>query len=984
MATKDPQLVKAILAAEGIAAGTTTWKKQQNTIKAVTEILKSLLDDESRELILNTISTKASGAGGSSIGIGGVSGNVSAVGGGNGNNSKFPSFNVRTPIVEVILNGIPLYPNKVDIETGAIIKNAKLNFQDFQLSMPLGGVEKTITGTISFFTKNPEELLAYLNVGVGNVSSGSDFSTSGLPTMTIKFGWAFSDSTTASKISKALTPQLTFIVTNIAMTDPGVGGTTFTLSIQELGTIVLQHSSDDLLFDSDYPQQQIRSILEGLLHVRLFTLDDLLFLGENNGVPKKISSSSPPSPPKTDITTPALAVPNIATGGTIPGTGSVIHLPGTQGTPSNTTKFQTNISGGIPQVAGVTPSPTVVLSDKTGSKIPSNAVPLAALTGGNMFTAAWDYFKPGGTLDQSKVGKAILGTAEQAGKDVRTFQEAVGIATKPVSATPATTPGAAPASIKPDQTCFITQPGPPIGVNGKNFFTLCSELASQCRCLWYPHDNTKEDANAAIKESSEAVSRLTELQRDLNTIKSLPSGAISDEAVNASIAKIMQDDKTISGGTAPTYTTFEAEAIIKAERDKISSRLATRSTLFWIPNIPADWETSDSRYYATGANQEHTAVPYEEGAFFLLPDILDDYDIFTKDLPVQYGPGASKLPYFYGSGQNVFQVSLGAKNMPKLFGEVISIAVTHNNLMVALAQSADEKLAYAVNGKRIGQLESAINYKATNNPSKKQTFKMTPSEKAAATIRATERGNLLLSTANAGQASLIAQFKSRRFKHALALGRGGTLDIFDSDTLDGPARSIGGQDTPNGTSSGPAQSASYKIKSRVATFLRYPTQAKISILGDPNLMRLGPGCFELFSYYPVEHNNGTVTQELNSLVSGLYFVTKIEHALGADGYITSLEGSKTVDPMNVPSSITGRIFSKLIQPSTTDTSEELNQELQYSLGIWTSESEAPVDNTLLGQFQVVDLNSSEFTTGIFGTELNNVFEAYNNTSTAPQ
>ena len=954
------ELAKAILISEVMNSGTNTYARQQNSITAVNRILESLLDEEGRQLIKDTTR-----GGAESVGLGG----------GPANNAYFPSFNVRTPIVEVILNGISIYPDKLDIDTGSTIKNAKLNFQNFNLSMPLGGAEKTITGSISFFTKNPEEILAYLGVGDTGASNADDFSTSGLPTMTLKFGWAFSDSNAPNKLAKALSPQLTFVVTNIVMSDPGVGGTTFTLSIQELGTIVLQHSSDDLLFDSDYPQQQLRTILEGLLHVRLFTLDDLLFLGPNNGVWNNVSSESMSTHKSSTYAeiAPLPAVPNIATGGTIPGTGSVIHLPSQHSTIPSTSVFKTSISPNVPQVPLVTPSPTVTLSSKTGSSFLSS---LAAVE---------NPFKRGGLLDKklglvSTNGESFFGTIGNPG----TLDKALGFGKPvvPVSAAPA----AAVTNTNPGQTCFLTQPGPPIGVNGRNFFTLCEELASQCRCLWYPHSNAPGDVDLVNNASSGAVSLLTNLQRDLQTVKAFPS-----DILDANLTKKVME--TLNSVPYTPVQPVQSHALTKSAAEAqlnnyllgVSSRLATRSTLFWVPNVPADWRTSGSAYYATGANQEHTEVPYEDGAFFLLPDILDNYDIFAKDLPVQYGPGASNLPYFYGSGQNVFQVSLGAKNTPKLFGEVIAISVTHSNLVTALAQAANEGLAYAVSGKRLGQLESAQNYTTTGDISKQKALAMTPEQKAAASARANAKGNKIINSANAGQASLISQFKSRRFKHALAIGRGGKLEIFDPDTLSGADRSIGGQDTPKGTSSGPAQSASYKIKSRVATFLRWPTAAKITILGDPNLLRLGPGCFELFSYYPVEHNNGTVTQELNSLVSGIYFVTKIEHILGNDGYTTTLEGTKVVDPMGVPSSITGQIFSKIVQSQPAAPAPIYGGLLpSHGVGVIDSPATASQDNTILKQFQVLDLNALDFTSSILGTQLNTVFDIYKNASTIPK
>lgn len=887
-------------------------QKQKNTFDAVKDLFIGLLDPEAVDLIRSQ--TKGTGSASLDSKFAGV--------GIKGNNQFYPSFNIRTPIVEVILNGIPIYPNKLDLDTGEEIKNAKLNFDTFNLTMPMGGVEKTITGAMTFFTKNPEEILAYLNVGSTGVSNSTDFSTSGLPTITLKFGWAFSDSSTLSKISKAISPKLSFLITNITMTDPGVGGTTFTLALQELGTTVLEHSSDDLLFDSDYPQQQLRTLLEGLLHVRLFTLDDLLYLGPANGI------------------------------------GSVPTHSGGAGNPTTITKSLAASS----------------VSDATTLNAPDINAVMTADEAKALLTPGFNYptFNPSLFVNQSLNPPTL------------TSQSSPSPESNTTSSTPQYILNAADHAfisntkqqpivntVQQTQTFFTTQPGAPFGVNGKNFFTVATELASHCRCLWYPHKNG-EDAVKASAESQKAITSLTALSQDLKMLKELPSNVVTlDEKIATQVRKTIRSVVDNSNTNEASHLTrVEAEKILESEITKNMARISTRSTLFWVPNIPANWNTTGSVFYSTGINREHEPIPYDEGAFFLLPDVLDDYDIFAQDLPVQYGPGASNLPYFYGSGQNVFQVSLGKEKQPKMFGEVLSLAVTHNNLITALGVSANENLAYAVNGQRLGQLEAAINFESTGDATK-AIIPMTEAEHAAASARAEIKGNKIINNAYGAQSALVKSFKSnKRFKHALALGTNGTLLVLDGDGLAGPNKSMLTADLPTTNSSGPAQSASYHIKSRVATFLRWPTLARITVLGDPNLLRLGPGCFELFSYYPVEHKDGTVTQELNTLTSGVYIVSTIEHNISGGDFTTSMSGSKVIGPLNVPSSITNKLFTRLISKIAKNDSNNT--------------SNNNINNDILHEFQIVDLNSSTFTEGILGQELKNVFTTYSSAQTKPQ
>ena len=796
-------------------------EKRDNSINAVSILLKNLLDETSMAAIRKNSTVLNSVKGAQGLGT-----KVKA--------KYVPSYNVRTPIVEIRINDFPIYPQKYKLGTNELV-DARVNFQSFNLKLPMGGVEKSVQGSITLFTKNPEEILTYLD-SWGSKTNNSE-SVDGFPVLSLRFGWAFSDSTFTGSVNKqvnttaAMSPNLRFIITNIAMEDPGVAGTTFTLTLQDLGTTVLQNSSDGLIFESDYPQQQLRALLEGVMRFRLFTLDDILYLGKRN-------SNSPTN--KKNILSAA--------------------------------EYNSSVS---------------VIVD-TNSR---------------------------GLIDTEEL------------------------------------------------TFFSTVPAAPVIVNNRNFLTVANDLASQCRCKWYPHRNTTEDISTNVNEESTAMSTLNNLSLDLKRVRST-SSAIDTDFSN----KIKSDlGFEIKDGDVSIFTRDQAELIlIKALKSNLS-RLSSRCRLVWVQNVPSDWNTTGSKYYSAATNtndlQFEPPPPYEEGAFFLLPDLFDDYDSFLQDLPVQYGPGASNLPYFYGSGQNVLQTSLGNKQ-PQAFGEVLALSATHNNLITQLAASAKESLAYAIEGKRTTALMTANNYLA-DDTSKPIMDSKKSSQAERDTLAGTQQKKIEVIKADIR--TQRKSFTNRRSRGSLGIGSDNLL-IADISTLEGSQRS-----RPFSDPGGGQQTASLKIRSRVASFLRWPTTAKIMVLGDPNLLRLGPGCFELFSYYPIEHEDGSITQHLNTLTSGVYLVTSIEHEMSAAGFTTSLTGTKAVDPINVPSSITNKLFTATLNEANT---KESNAAKVKSNIANTSQA---ISNKLELQFLDVNLNDANFAdNSLIAKELKTVLTTYNN------
>jgi hypothetical protein len=838
----------------GWTTGIKDYARRQNSINAVTELLKGFLDTTSME-ILKAEGKKAATMAESLDNASGFGKNIS---------SKYlPSYNVRTPIVEITINGYPIYPNKRILGTTQVVES-RLNFQSFNLKLPMGGPEKSVVGELVLFTKNPEEILSYTESWA--TEEDAKKTMSGLPMLTLRFGWAFSDSTSVdNKDSKqindvsAMSPQMNFIITNIGMTDPGTAGTTFTLTLQELGTVLLQNSSENLIINSDYPQQQLRVLLEGIMRVRLFTLDDILYLGNKNTINESLGQTT-------------------------------------------------------------------------------------------------------GILDK-QVLDTIIPTYQE--KNKRTGE---------IRKTPLITDSQ-------DYTFFTNDKSADIGINNRNFEAVAEELAAQCRCKWFPHKNGDKDDEVRTRNAS---SKLSKIAADLEMLKSLPpDAAISLEQFN-DIQKTLGEDVLITTPAESKDFLLAKSVLASLEEAKKSNlaRLAARCRLIWVSNVPADWNTTGSLFYSNNKNNNdpnYKPEAYTEGAYFLLPDILDDFDIFTQDLPICYGSGASNMPYFYGSGQNVFQTSLGTKQ-PELFGEVLQLSTNHSNLIAQLATSVKEELAYAIEGKRLYGIQAADKYGTID--SKKATARVRDSSKRTQQEidDMNAKGQAIISKTkkdiyDGGIKAKLRSGESRLGYGSLALGSANLL-LGDHPSLRGSNKSSALTDI-----GGPAQTASLRIRTRISNFLRFPTAAKITVLGDPNLLRLGPGCFELFSYYPVENQDGSITQELNALTSGVYFVQSIEHNITMGDFTTTLNGTKAVDPINVPSSITLQVFNKLsAEQEIEKTNKLIQQRNEEDAGVInTSKSDiksSQISKTLASQFSSVNLNSNEFKTGFLADTLRSTLSDY--------
>lgn len=264
-------------------------KQASNNIDAINTLLDSLIgDSEYRKKVVDLTTS--------------VNNSNSIYGNNTSSSPALPSYNTRSPYMEIWINDIQVVPGP-DIASGvASIDLSKttlnnengiadtigqyldVNFEDLELSMPVGGVDATITGVLTLYSRTPVEFLSFLTAA----TSVED--DPGLPTCRLRFGWNIAR--VDGQVEKLLTPYVSFLVMNIAMADPGkTMGSQFTLTLQDAGSAVLQNSSADAGLAENWPQEQLRIILEKFLGLRLFTLDDLLTLGENENNKKNLSLS---------------------------------------------------------------------------------------------------------------------------------------------------------------------------------------------------------------------------------------------------------------------------------------------------------------------------------------------------------------------------------------------------------------------------------------------------------------------------------------------------------------------------------------------------------------------------------------------------------------------------------------------------------------------------------------------------------------------
>jgi hypothetical protein len=411
-------------------------QKRTNNVNALNALLDNLMtSSEEREKVKNLLSTRNEN---------------SNYGDKDSLFPALPSYNTRSPYMEIWINGILIIPN-TNIDDSAFLGNSAtvsttstgaqitasannirpgteeftnfdiigqtghsgldVNFDALKLDMPMGGVSSTISGTLTLYSRTPIEFLTFL-------STNDSEDTAGLSQCRIRFGWNVAR--TDGKAEKLLTPYMTFLIMNVGMSDPGkTMGSEFTLTLQDAGSAVLQNSSADVGLQENWPQVQLRLILEKFLGLRLFTLDDLLLLGENEENKRNFNLSSLTS--------------------------------------NYTSKDQV-----LNEISKLTNQ-----TRPDGSVILTNAEALDLQTG---FLKAFDSQKEAGASDKDAITKALIS----------------------------------------DKTFFVTNPTPALRVNSNTFENTINSLLNKIVCRWYPVDNKNLDKE--VTEASKAEEEIRGLK----------------------------------------------------------------------------------------------------------------------------------------------------------------------------------------------------------------------------------------------------------------------------------------------------------------------------------------------------------------------------------------------------------------------------------------------------------------------------------------
>lgn len=404
------------------------------------------------------------------------------------------------------------------------------------------------------------------------------------------------------------------------------------------------------------------------------------------------------------------------------------------------------------------------------------------------------------------------------------------------------------------QTTFVNPINKPMRLNGNLLFLAIEYLTSVIRerFSFYSNEQFKdkvEKGTQVNKEFANARKALKELE----------------EALNSGLKE----------GTSEDYKNLEE---YQKQINDTQDELVYSCNLVWVPTIPAGWKTSSG--YA-GENNE-------EGAYVLLPDPTSLLDVDSTALPVIFGPGASSYPYLFASAQNIVNYQ---EEPSATWGDVLGINVDYNSLMAQMLADTSETQSFANDLER----QSSFKGKLANTPQSTKTSgtvirpnngrppNMPPAE---------ERKNAAMKNVTDKRSEWLPKNAGIRFRGSVA-GR----NTNKSDDVDLSTKAISDREAGKNRSSAnmnrhSSSEAMLKLRSKVSTFLNWPHNISISVLGDPSLMHQGAGLFELVAYYPVETPEGvSVDHTFNHFLSGMYMVTQVTHNLSAGGFTTELQGT---------------------------------------------------------------------------------------------
>jgi hypothetical protein len=450
-----------------------------------------------------------------------------------------------------------------------------------------------------------------------------------------------------------------------------------------------------------------------------------------------------------------------------------------------------------------------------------------------------------------------------------------------------------------DRTFFVTEKTAPIRFGSNNFSVILDELASRCRCRWYSHKNS-ELANV-ISEVSQQNTAYVKAWQELEQLKT----------------KYTNDSPQI--------------AEQKQKIADLQTLLASSCKLYWIPNVPKSLSTT--------GNLPKDSLQ-ETGAFFLLPDLSDIHGD-PQFANLVYGPGASSFPYLHGSAMNVFNASIATSEQhSQTFGDVLSVSVKYSNLVELLKESVSETAMYANEG----------NYMTTGTNGKistvtvKQQYSGADVDEVYDNAMAQKKASAPTNLASSNNLTK----NSFRFKNA---SRANNCLVLCDDISN---RNIMGKNRTHYNTENSSSFTELKIRSRINNFLKRPLSLSIVVLGDPTLLRLGVGNFELISYYPDITGK---THNLNALLSGVFLVQQITHSISLNDYTTTIYGLKHATSSGLMATVSNEVVEEVQKDSTHSTTAQASDKITQ-------------------QYTNVDLTSTEFLNGNLSQSLRQLLNNY--------
>lgn len=474
------------------------------------------------------------------------------------------------------------------------------------------------------------------------------------------------------------------------------------------------------------------------------------------------------------------------------------------------------------------------------------------------------------------------------------------------------------------RTFFVNDSLGQTKTNAHTYLTVSQRLAYLCKCRWTSIRNA--DIGKAINDSKIASVKISEL--------------------NDQISELKTEIETLKKNNKITNEQESKLSDKQAELNKFYTTLALSCKLYWVDNMPAEYRTTSNEHYIKDENTKK-----ETGAFFLLPDLSHvDGD---ETIPLCYGPGASSFPYLHGSAQNVFNTSSEGRSCT--FGDVIAISCKYDNMVGLLQASLYENSLSLTDGQYISAKNGAspeefINDKFTGIVSE-------TTEKESKNIAETQE---TLRNQELNQIRKEARRGARtNFRCINAVSPTGIIvgDTHKSDTsyeADGITRpvNLGAVDKQYYNTAGVKDFTSMQLRSRINFFLKYPLSINMTVFGDPTLLRMGVGGFELLSYYPTEDGSH---HRLNSFISGVYLPLKITHRLTLGDYVCEISGLKQNKIAK-----NGVLVSKIVEQNINDNK--------------TDGSKANVVTDSLEKEAVnIQLSSEDFTTGFLAKSLRDLY-----------